>query len=51
METAEGGDVLFVAESAAQRATWLSALREVVGAAAVEVGQGEGSAQTRRRER
>ncbi len=38
VETAEGGDVLFVAESAEQRDTWLSALREVVGARALRKG-------------
>ena len=35
VETVEGGDVLLVAESADQRATWLWALREVVGARAL----------------
>ena len=35
IQTVDGGDVLFVAESAEQRAKWLSALREVVGAAAL----------------
>eukprot|EP01045_Picozoa_sp_COSAG04_P025914 COSAG04_NODE_3493_length_2772_cov_37.823793_3_plen_159_part_00 len=35
IETVEGGDVLFVAESAAQRAKWLAAVREIVGVAAL----------------
>eukprot|EP01045_Picozoa_sp_COSAG04_P023614 COSAG04_NODE_2832_length_3519_cov_1.756725_2_plen_551_part_00 len=35
IETVEGDDVLFVAESAAQRTKWLSALQEVVCAAAL----------------
>ena len=35
VETMEGGDVLLVAESAEQRATWLSALREIIVAQAL----------------